>query len=608
LVETVLPALSEVLDEKSFAQFGSISTLISNWPFHWLLRARSGHAVNPSISIGGGDQFLVFNGDKDDESQNFCCSKSGSENQSIASEMDEIRQVLTLSGGSRSESCSTLPGISSNHVVEIDGFVQLIGKNDFNCCSSLETVIFSSESQLREIDGFQHCTSLCRIEIPPSVETIKKSGFHGCTSLIEVIFSSDSHLMAIDGFQHCISLPRIEIPESVKTLGPHAFTGCIQLHTVRLAQSGLLSLSGFTGTLALRWFFLPPSLEIISSQAFQRQSQRPLGCDSRRIILLYPEDTIARHRKHHALRCSHLRSGRCSDESLEGIDEMLGSEKAAEMKYSLRRYFRPVVSSPPILPTSPIPMTASDDEQKDMILDTIVNLPILTFGDPRFATSLVLKKRIRQNYKNRSGHPKKFVAMTNVQSGNNPVVQCTLDSVVCMFAVRAEFHCRHTKHRSADEPFRFQVHCRQCGKQSSIHVEYSQNSQQLVVSTDKCCGHFFVGRIPPVDVRAASLLVTNPEVLVDHVYEAKHPCRVFARILLTTHSLTTGHRVLLQGWIESEAPVHHGIPISSRPRSLDDVLRPLHGRFWIRRDPTVRGHLEHASQGVITLIWLAPGL
>jgi hypothetical protein len=43
-------------------------------------------------------------------------------------------------------------------------------------CASLNEIIFSSGSHLREISGFQSCTSLCRIEIPSSVEMTRKNG------------------------------------------------------------------------------------------------------------------------------------------------------------------------------------------------------------------------------------------------------------------------------------------------------------------------------------------------------------------------------------------------------------------------------------------------
>jgi hypothetical protein len=102
------------------------------------------------------------------------------------------------------------------------------------------------------------------------------------------------------------------------------------------------------------------------------------------------------------------------------------------------------------------------------------------------------------------------------------------------------------------------------------------------------------------------LFVTNPAVRIDHTDEAAHPLRVIARPLLKGEGLTLAHRVLLQGWVETASPVHHGIPMSSPARSLDDVIRDLHVSFWIERDPAVEGLQEHAGRPVVTFIWLVP--
>jgi hypothetical protein len=79
---------------------------------------------------------------------------------------------------------------------------------------------------LRVIHILEKCTSLSRIEIPSSVSVIGDYGFYKCTSLNEVIFSSDTDLRAIHGFQKCRSLCRIEIPSSVEVIGKFGFFFC----------------------------------------------------------------------------------------------------------------------------------------------------------------------------------------------------------------------------------------------------------------------------------------------------------------------------------------------------------------------------------------------
>jgi hypothetical protein len=98
----------------------------------------------------------------------------------------------------------------------------------------------SSGADLREICGFQECTSLCRIELPSSVETIMVLSFRGCTSLNEVIFSSDSHLREIDGFRKSTSLRRIEIPSSVEKIPGFGFHECTSLNEIILSSDSHL--------------------------------------------------------------------------------------------------------------------------------------------------------------------------------------------------------------------------------------------------------------------------------------------------------------------------------------------------------------------------------
>jgi hypothetical protein len=84
------------------------------------------------------------------------------------------------------------------------------------------------------IDGFRQCTSLCRIEIPSLVEKIGKSGFSGCRSLNEIIFSSDSHLKEISGFVKCTSLCRIELPSSIEIIREGGLRKCTSLGVVMI--------------------------------------------------------------------------------------------------------------------------------------------------------------------------------------------------------------------------------------------------------------------------------------------------------------------------------------------------------------------------------------
>jgi hypothetical protein len=154
------------------------------------------------------------------------------ENDRMIMEMNDIRQVLELSGGSKLEDFSSFSTTKSEHFVEIAESVEIIRMFNFSCLESLKKVIFSSGNHLKEIHGFFGCISLCRIEIPSSVERIGFNGFFRCASLNEIVFSSDSHLREITGFGGCTSLCRIEIPSSVEKIGWTGFLGCTSLRVV----------------------------------------------------------------------------------------------------------------------------------------------------------------------------------------------------------------------------------------------------------------------------------------------------------------------------------------------------------------------------------------
>jgi hypothetical protein len=220
---------------------------------------------------GRSDYYLVLKVNEDSESQMFFYSSSGNENanESNVNEKDEIGQVLTLSGGSRIEGCSSFSWRKSTPVIRIEDSVEIIGSGDFHGYESLKEVIFSSSPHLREIFGFQECTSLFRIESPSSVEAIGLNGFLRCTSLTEIVFSSESHLRDISGFQECTSLCRIEIPSSVEEIRNRCFFGCTSLNEIVFSSdSQLRDISGFQECTSLCQIEIPSSVEVIWTYGF----------------------------------------------------------------------------------------------------------------------------------------------------------------------------------------------------------------------------------------------------------------------------------------------------------------------------------------------------
>ena len=174
--------------------------------------------------------------------------------------------------------------------------VTTVGYSAFKRCSSLTTVTFEKESQLKTIGGdyyygaFSDCTALTSIEIPASVETIEKKAFMHCSSLATVTFEKGSQLKTIAGdsydgaFSDCTALTSIEIPASVETIEATAFKRCSKLATVTFEKGSQLKIIGggysssyyygaFLGCSSLTSIEIPASVETIEATAFKRCSK-----------------------------------------------------------------------------------------------------------------------------------------------------------------------------------------------------------------------------------------------------------------------------------------------------------------------------------------------
>ena len=143
--------------------------------------------------------------------------------------------------------------------------VTTVGYSAFKRCSSLTTVTFEKESQLKTFGGdyyygaFSDCTALTSIEIPASVETIGNTAFSDCSSLATVTFEKGSRLKTIgnNAYYRCTSLTSIEIPASVETIEATAFKRCSKLTTVTFEKGSQLKIigGGFDTNVGYRYIY-----------------------------------------------------------------------------------------------------------------------------------------------------------------------------------------------------------------------------------------------------------------------------------------------------------------------------------------------------------------
>ena len=156
--------------------------------------------------------------------------------------------------------------------VVIPGSVEVIEGSAFEGCTSLESVVFSSDG-LKEVwyGAFDGCTSLNELELPATLERIESyafsetaltavhipasltllsnSAFYNCAQLSSVTFAAQSALAQIDAYAFfgCSALTEIGIPASVTAIGERAFQG-----------SGLLSVT------------IPATVQTLGDRAFMQ--------------------------------------------------------------------------------------------------------------------------------------------------------------------------------------------------------------------------------------------------------------------------------------------------------------------------------------------------
>ena len=147
--------------------------------------------------------------------------------------------------------------------IDIPASVKTIQAGAFSNCRKLASVTFEKGSQLKTIGeiipsnitkgAFTNCTSLTFIAIPASVETIEAAAFKGCSSLTTITFEKDSQLKIIGGgrdasaspvtyygaFCSLKNLTTLDMSEctQVEEIGEGAFSNNSELQIFRIGTS-----------------------------------------------------------------------------------------------------------------------------------------------------------------------------------------------------------------------------------------------------------------------------------------------------------------------------------------------------------------------------------